>query len=83
MSVASILFVAGFLTVIAGFILILLSIFSTGREEMETRGFGILFLGPIPIIFGGGRGRMRILTLLSLSLILILLLVFFLPHLSG
>lgn len=82
MSVASILFAAGFLAVIAGFILILLSIFSMGREERETRGFGILFLGPIPIIFGG-RGRMRFLTLLSLSLLLIILLVFFLPHLSG
>ncbi|MCD6263779.1 DUF131 domain-containing protein [Candidatus Bathyarchaeota archaeon] len=81
MSISSILFAAGLLAIIAGFLIILVSVFSMGRREGEARGFGILFIGPIPIVFGSGRGRMRVLTLLSIAL-LVLLLFFFLPHLS-
>ncbi len=80
LSVASTLFAAGFLSIIAGFILILLSFARRGEGDVkrETKGFGIIFLGPLPIILSTGR-RWRILTLLSLILIFLFFLVSFLP----
>jgi len=84
LSVTSTLFTAGFLSVIAGFILVLLSFSRREKEEgeRETRGFGVLFLGPLPIILSSGRGW-RLLALLSLFLVFIVFLVFFLPsHLT-
>jgi len=80
LSVASTLFAAGFLSVVAGFILILLSFSGRGEAESrkETKGFGIISFGPFPIILSTGR-RWRALTLLSLLLILIIFMVFLLP----
>jgi len=75
---ATILLAAGFLLIIVGFILVLLSF--TGRGERETKGFGILLLGPFPIVFGTEKGWMRILTLLSLLFILVFFCLFFLPR---
>ena len=78
MDYASILLAAGFLMIIVGFILVLLSF--AGRGERETKGFGILLLGPFPIVFGTEKGWMRRLTLLSLLFILVFFCLFFLPH---
>jgi len=75
---ASILLGAGFLLIVVGFILVLLSF--TGRGERETKGFGVLLLGPFPIVFGTEKGWTRRLTLLSLLFILVFFCLFFLPH---
>ena len=77
MDYASILLAAGFLLIIVGFILVLLSF--AGRGGRETKGFGVLLLGPFPIVFGTEQGWMRRLTLLSLLFILVVFCLFFLP----
>jgi uncharacterized protein (TIGR00304 family) len=74
---------AGLFLVIAGFILafvavILLAIRSRGRSG-QTRGGGVLLIGPIPIVFGSDSESVRTLMILALILIVIVLAFMLIP----
>jgi uncharacterized protein (TIGR00304 family) len=68
---------AGLLLVVLGFILafvavILLAIRSRGTSG-QTRGAGILLIGPFPIVFGSDRESVRTLMILAIVLIAMVL----------
>lgn len=76
---------AGLLLVIVGFLLafvaaIFLAIKGRGTSG-QTRGAGILLIGPIPIIFGSDRDSVRTLMILAIILIAIVLAFMFIPSL--
>ena len=74
---------AGLFLVVAGFILavvavILLAVRSRGREG-QTRGGGVLLIGPIPIIFGSDSESVKTLMILAIVLIVIVLAFMLIP----
>ena len=74
---------AGLFLVVAGFILalvavILLAIRSRGRSG-QTRGGGVLLIGPIPILFGSDSESVRTLMILAIVLIVIMLAFILIP----
>ena len=74
---------AGLFLVIAGFILafvavILLAIKSRGSGG-QTRGGGVLLIGPIPIVFGSDRESVRTLMILVIILIVVVLAFMLIP----
>ena len=74
---------AGLFLVVAGFILafvavILLAIRSRGTGG-QTRGGGVLLIGPIPIVFGSDRESARTLMILAIVLIVIVLAFMIIP----
>ena len=76
---------AGLFLVIGGFVLvfvavILLAIRSRGPGG-QTRGGGVLLIGPIPIIFGSDRESVRTLMILAIVLIIIVLAFMLIPTL--
>ncbi len=64
------LLVFGFALIVAGVVLLILS---HGGGRVEGRGFGVILIGPIPIIFGGGGRRWLIITLIAALLFLIII----------
>ncbi len=75
----------GFALVIFGFILafvatILLAIRSRNTGT-RTRGGGILFIGPIPIVFGTDRESVKVLVILVIVLMAVVLVFMVLPSL--
>jgi len=74
---------AGLFLVIAGFLVafvavILLAIRSRGRNG-QTRGGGVLLIGPIPIVFGSDSESVRTLMILAIVLIVIVLAFMLIP----
>ncbi len=72
----------GFMLIFAGILIVtvamLLMIFtSLGKGKVE--GGGIIFLGPIPIIFGSNIKIVKILALVSIFLIVLLVILILLP----
>ena len=69
----------GFLLIIAGFVLILVGVlFSVVRSLSDEGGFdaeagGVVFIGPIPVVFGTSRGVVWI----ALAVALLMLVSFF------
>ena len=74
------LLLSGFLLIAVG---ILLLIFSYGGRGVEGRGFGILFIGPIPILFGGEGRRWMLIALLAALLFLLFMVISMRPHMVG
>jgi uncharacterized protein (TIGR00304 family) len=75
----------GFILVIFGFILafvavILLAAKSRGNSN-QTRGGGLLLIGPMPIIFGTDKESVKVLLLLAIVLMIIVLAFMFVPML--
>jgi uncharacterized protein (TIGR00304 family) len=75
----------GLALVIIGFVLafvavILLAIRGRGAGG-QTKGAGILLIGPIPIVFGSDRESVRTLMILAIVLIAIILLFILVPSL--
>jgi uncharacterized protein (TIGR00304 family) len=75
----------GLALVIIGFVLafvavILLAIGGRGAGG-QTKGAGILLIGPIPIVFGSDRESVRTLMILAIVLIAIILLFILVPSL--
>lgn len=65
-----------------GVFLIFLSM-RTGSRDVETRGMGVIMIGPIPIIIGGSR-RWIVIALVAFSVIAILMLAArWMPELVG
>jgi uncharacterized membrane protein len=48
------LLIIGFLLTIIGAMMVYISL-QPNRKEIETKGMGVIFIGPIPIIIKGGR----------------------------
>lgn len=70
----------GFVLIVVGIALLILSF---GGRRVEGRGFGILFIGPIPILFGGGGRRWLLFTLIAALLFLLILALSTSPHVVG
>jgi uncharacterized protein (TIGR00304 family) len=73
------------LLVIVGFILafvamILLAIKARGTSG-QTKGAGVLLIGPFPIVFGSDRESVRTLMILAIVLIVVVLVFMLLPSL--
>ena len=75
----------GVILVIFGFILAIAAVFILairGRHGMsETRGGGVLLIGPIPIILGSDRGSTKALLVLAIVLMALMLAFILLPNL--
>ena len=76
---------AGLFLVVGGFVLafvavILLAIRSRGTGG-QTRGGGVLLIGPIPIVFGSDRESVRTLMILAIILIVVVLAFMLIPTL--
>ncbi len=72
----------GWLLIIGGIILIFLAIILSIRQKddeatpVKTESRGIIFLGPIPIVWGYGKGS-RIISVIGIIAILVFILYFF------
>lgn len=71
------LFTVGFILIIAGFITVfavaLLLVLRAMREKGRVRGGGVVMIGPFPIVFGTDKESVKMLLLLSIVLIVLLL----------
>jgi uncharacterized protein (TIGR00304 family) len=78
------MFEIGFgLTVIGllvAFAAIVLMITSGKKSDSRVRGGGILFIGPIPIIFGSDRESVKVIILLAFALIAMVAVLMILPY---
>jgi uncharacterized protein (TIGR00304 family) len=81
MDLSTILFTTGFVISGIGFGLVLLSL-KASSDELKRKATGIIFVGPIPLIFGGDR---RFVTLLLVTAILIFIFIIsvYQPNLIG
>ena len=74
---------AGLLLIILGFILafvaVVLLAFKARGTSGETKGAGILLIGPIPIVFGSDRESVKTLMILAIALIVIMLVIMLIP----
>lgn len=73
----------GFLLVVLGFVLAFVAVILLAVKARssggKTRGGGILFIGPIPIIFGSDRESVGVLIILAIILMAIVLVFMLLP----
>jgi len=78
------MFEVGFgLTVIGllvAFAAIVLMIISGKKGEGRVRGGGILFIGPVPIIFGTDHQSVKVLIVLAIASIAMIVLLMILPY---
>jgi uncharacterized protein (TIGR00304 family) len=78
------MFELGFgLTVIGlllAFAAIILMIVSGNKSHSRVRGGGILFIGPIPIIFGTDRESVKVIILLAIASIAMIVILMILPY---
>ena len=67
----------GLLLIIAGFGIIVVSMFARGSKEgRSVKGGGVIMVGPIPIIFGSDARWASIAIILAIVLILLTLLLY-------
>jgi len=78
------LFDLGLLFVLSGFALAFLAFLSLFASSLRggAKGGAVVFIGPIPIIFGTGRGS-KALMAIALAMAAIFISLFALPHLMG
>lgn len=65
---------------LVAFAAIILKIISGRKSENRVRGAGILFIGPIPIIFGTDRESAKVVMLLAIALIAMITILMILPY---
>jgi len=67
----------GFTLIIAGVVIVLIAVasfFQGAKSSKEKfKGGGIIFIGPIPIIFGTDKETIKIILILSIVLIILIL----------
>ncbi len=76
------LFALGFILLMIGIFVIIISLLSMGMESMKvgnlTGGFAVIIIGPIPIVIGGGSEKlMDTALILGIALTVIALTLFF------
>ena len=69
------LFIIGFVIVMVGVLLLILSIISMGKER-SVEGGGVIIIGPLPIVIGTSERITKALIILSIALFLISLFIF-------
>jgi len=76
----------GFLLTIIGFMAILLAtfllIFHSTKTKCETKGAGIILIGPFPIIFGTDKQSAKVLLALTIIIIVSMIVFLFLSNVS-
>ena len=75
----TVLYFLGIALVIAGVIVIVLSLIRASRsgdKEAKVRGAGVIMIGPIPIIFGTDKKSVKEVLVLALALVVVMLIVF-------
>ncbi|KYH41169.1 MAG: membrane protein [Candidatus Bathyarchaeota archaeon B26-1] len=79
---ATLLYLAGFLMVLFGAILLIMNFLRRGVEGKGGVG-GVILIGPFPIIFGSGSRLTRLLMVISILLMVGVLLIVLLPNLAS
>ena len=73
----------GLILVLLGFVVALIAVFLLVFRARgitgHTKGGGILFIGPIPIIFGSDKESVRVLVILAIVLMVIVLIFMLIP----
>ncbi len=73
----------GLILVVLGFVIALIAVFLLAFRARgisgQTRGGAILFIGPIPIIFGSDKESVRVLVVLAIVLMVIVLIFMLIP----
>ncbi len=67
--------------VILAFVAVILLAIRSQSDGGKSRGGGVLFIGPIPIIFGTDRESTKILMVLAIILVVVVLVFMLLPSL--
>ncbi len=74
----------GFALVIIGLVIVFLATFllafSPTRTKGKAKGGGIVFIGPIPIIFGTDKESVKILLILAIILLALMIVFLFLTY---
>jgi len=65
---------------LVAFAAIVLKIMSGKKSDSRVRGGGILFIGPIPIIFGTDRESVKVVILLAIASIAMIVILMILPY---
>lgn len=73
---------AGFFIILLGVFLILLAL-SITLLGSSARGFGIIIIGPIPIVLSGGADAITILSLIVIAVLSVLILLALLPFIKA
>ncbi len=81
MSLGAIGFALVILGIILAFAAVIILALRSHTSGTKTRGGGVLFIGPIPIIFGTDSDSAKILVALAILLMAIVLVFMFLPSL--
>ena len=83
MDVSAPMLILGLALTAVGTTMLLLSFRPTERgEELEHRGAGVIFIGPIPIVFGG-RGRWTLIGVAVAAIALLLVVASMNPDIIG
>lgn len=83
MDVSAPMLILGLALTAVGAVMLLLSFRPTERgEELEHRGAGVIFIGPIPIVFGG-RGRWTLIGVAVAAIALLLVVASMNPDIIG
>jgi uncharacterized protein (TIGR00304 family) len=74
----------GFLLIVIGFIMTLLAtfllIFHSAKTKGETKGAGVILIGPFPIIFGTDKQSVKVLLVLTIIIIVLMIAFLFLNN---
>ena len=70
----------GILLIFSGFLFSIKELGERGGRSAETRGGGIIMVGPIPIIFGSDKTSLQTVIILTIVLMVIAFLLFWLIH---
>ena len=76
---AAYLIYAGVALIVIGFLAVFLGMLlsSGGGAKAEVRGGGVVFIGPIPIVFGTDKNSAAAVTVLAIILMLVFYLLFY------
>jgi len=74
----------GFVLIVIGFIIIFVAtfllIFHSAKTRGETRGAGVILLGPFPIIFGTDKQSVKVILVLTIIIIALMIALLFLNN---
>jgi len=77
------LFSIGLLLVLAGFVIgilaLVVAVLRSARGAGESRGGGLIMIGPVPIVFGTDRQAVRALMLLGIVLMILFVVLSIIP----